>query len=119
LNTKELSVKQQLCITCRRCCKSLGMYLDPENYVSPKEDVAGFYAARGFEVYEHGELFLLIHPDFPCPNLTEKGCKIYNKRPNICKEYSGIEDLGEECLWSSLPEFRKEKKTKQSLRKKK
>ncbi len=110
IKTKKLSTKQQLCISCRRCCKSVGMYLDPENYIASNEDVAKFYAARGFEIYEHNGLLLLIHPNLPCPNLADKGCRIYEKRPIICREYDGVEDLGSECLWSSLPEYKKRKK---------
>ncbi len=119
IKTKKLPIKQQLCIACRRCCKSVGMYLDPENYIAPKKEVARFYAARGFEIYEHSGLLLLIHPDLPCPNLTEKGCRIYSKRPAICREYSGVDDLGDECMWSTLPEYQKEKKkgTKQNRKK--
>ncbi|HTZ19005.1 MAG TPA: YkgJ family cysteine cluster protein [Dissulfurispiraceae bacterium] len=119
MKTKKLPIKQQLCIACRRCCKSVGMYLDPENYVTANEDVAEFYAVRGFEIYEHEGFLLLIHPDLPCPNLTEKGCRIYSRRPVICKKYSGLDDLGDECLWSSLPEYKKGKKkaTKQSPKK--
>ncbi len=107
---QKIPIKQQLCISCRRCCKSVGMYLDPENYIASNEEVAKFYAARGFEIYDHNGLLLLIHPILPCPNLTEKGCRIYSKRPTICREYDGVEDLGEECLWTTLPEYKKGKK---------
>jgi Fe-S-cluster containining protein len=118
MKKKELPIKQQMCLACRRCCQSIGMFLDPAVYVSPKKDVAQFYKARGFDVVEQGPLLLLVHQNFPCPNLTEKGCKIYKKRPNICKGYSGIEDFGKKCLWSKLPEHKEEVKAAKKTPKK-
>ena len=117
MKTKKLPVKQQLSISCQRCCKSVGMYLDPANYIAEEKDIARFYAARGFEVCEHNGLLLLIHSNLPCPNLATNGCTIYEKRPEICRGYSGIDDMGDECLWSGLPQHKKAgKKTKKQNR---
>ncbi|MEW6117049.1 MAG: YkgJ family cysteine cluster protein [Nitrospirota bacterium] len=112
MKMEELPTKQQLCISCRKCCNSVGIFIDPETYEAPKKDLVNFYQQRGFDVYRSGKLLLLILTDFPCPNLTTKGCKIYKKRPNICRDYSGIEDFGRQCLWSKLPEHKAELKRK-------
>ncbi|MEW5746444.1 MAG: YkgJ family cysteine cluster protein [Nitrospirota bacterium] len=104
----KVSEKQKLCISCRKCCEAVGIYIDPENYIETKRELARFYRARGFHVTtEDGLLYLTI--DFPCPNLTKRGCAIYERRPRICKTYSGLDDFREHCLWSKLPEHRNKK----------
>lgn len=110
MKTKDIPIKQRLCISCRRCCKSIGIYVDPGVYAASQKDLVRFYRARGFKIYKRDHLLLFIHNDFPCPNLTQKGCKIYRKRPNVCRNYSGIEDFGKDCLWADLPEDTEKKK---------
>jgi Fe-S-cluster containining protein len=49
-------------------------------------------------------LFIIF--DIPCPHLTPTGCAIYGERPIICRTYSGLDEFGDGCLWSSLSEKR-------------
>jgi Fe-S-cluster containining protein len=96
-----LTRKQQLCMKCRKCCGKVGVYTNPSIYEMSKADVVRFYEARGAVVTKSDdELFVVF--DIPCPHLTPKGCDIYDRRPKICRTYSGLEEFGEECLWSSL-----------------
>jgi len=100
--SKKLTKKQRLCIECRKCCTKVGVYTDPSIYELPENDVIHFYQARGAEISRSGsDLFILF--DLPCPHLTTQGCAIYERRPRICRIYSGLEEFGDECLWSSLP----------------
>lgn len=109
--TKKLSDKQKLCISCRRCCEAVGIYIDPDNYVESKRELVRFYRARGFHVTtEDGLLYLTL--DLPCPNLKKRGCGIYHHRPRVCRLYSGIDDFGKDCLWSALPEYQKKPRRK-------
>ena len=69
------------------CCKSVGIYSSfPYN-----QDIKDFYEARGAKVrkeriYDVDCAF--IEFDIPCPHLDlEKGCLIYNKRPNVCRKF--------------------------------
>jgi len=99
--TKRLPRKQQLCIECRKCCEKVGVYTDPYIYEMDEREVIDFYKARGATVTKSdGELFIVF--DLPCPHLSEKGCDIYQKRPKICRIYSGQHEFGDECLWSTL-----------------
>ena len=105
----DLTEKQRMCVACRKCCEAVGVYIDPDIYTSSAKELTAFYKARGFSVSrEDGLLFLVL--DYPCPQLTRNGCGIYRKRPGICRTYSGLEDFGDGCLWSTLPEHRKKKR---------
>ncbi len=98
---KKLTKKQQLCLSCLKCCSKVGVYTDPSIYELLEKDVVTFYEARGATMSRDGDhLFVLF--DLPCPHLTKAGCDIYDKRPKICRIYSGLDEFGEECLWSSL-----------------
>jgi Fe-S-cluster containining protein len=102
----ELPEKQQLCIACCKCCREVGIYTHPGMYSNTKEEVVEFYRARGFNVTESGDL-LIISLKMACPHLTPAGCDIYENRPQVCKDYSGLNDFKTECFWSGLPENRR------------
>ncbi len=104
---KQRSRKQKLCIECQKCCTRLALYTHPDFYDCSVKDVRNFFKMRGFDVQkEKGALLLSF--TFPCPHLTKEGCNIYEKRPQPCREYNGLEDFGEECLWSGLKKKKRE-----------
>jgi Fe-S-cluster containining protein len=106
----KLTKKQQLCLSCLKCCSKVGVYTDPTIYELSEKDVINFYEARGATVSRDGDhLFVMF--DLPCPHLTKAGCNIYGKRPKICRIYSGLDEFGKECLWSSLSKKKSEKTT--------
>jgi|GEM_PF-1009936 Fe-S-cluster containining protein len=98
---KKPTKKQQLCIECKKCCTKVGVYTDPAIYELSEKDVVNFYKARGAAV-TRSDNHLFIVFDLPCPHLAQNGCNIYEKRPKICRIYSGQEEFGEECLWTLL-----------------
>lgn len=102
MERKVLSEKEKLCIACQKCCKELFLYTHPVLYSCPAETIVDFYRVRGFDVTRLEEDALILSFKHTCPHLTSEGCDIYEKRPQACVEYSGIEDFGEECLWSTL-----------------
>ena len=102
---KELTEKQKLCLACLKCCTKVGVYTDPAIYEMSERDVIRFYEARGAAVSKDGDLLFVLF-DLPCPHLSKTGCDIYRKRPKICRIYSGMDEFGEECLWSSLSKKR-------------
>lgn len=71
------------------------------------EDLIEFYETRGFRATKSGDLIVLTLKQ-TCPHLTPVGCDIYEKRPQVCRDYSGLNDFGSECFWSILPEDRKD-----------
>ena len=96
------TLKQKLCLQCRKCCEKIGVYTDPRIYEMSKDDVIHFYEARGAEVTRSDdELFIVFN--IPCQHLSLKGCGIYKDRPKICRKYSGLHEFGDDCLWSTIP----------------
>lgn len=94
--------EERLCISCQKCCRELSIYTHPILYSCPAEDIVDFYEARGFHVDRLEEDAIVLSVEQTCPHLTPEGCDIYDRRPKVCREYSGIEDFGERCLWSKL-----------------
>ncbi len=107
MNPKELTEKERLCLACRRCCTEISVYTHPVLYTCSAEKIVDFYRARGFDVTRLEEDAIILSFRHVCPHLTADGCDIYDTRPSACAEYSGIEDFGEDCLWSTLEEYRK------------
>lgn len=103
---KKPTKKQQLCIECQKCCTKVGVYTDPSIYELSERDVIQFYEARGAAVSRSDDHLFIVF-DVPCPHLTLKGCDIYDKRPRICRIYSGQEEFGSECLWTAASEKKK------------
>ncbi len=101
-----LPEKEQLCIACSRCCREIGIYTHPGLYTCSEEEIVKFYQTRGFTVEKSDEV-LILTLKHSCPHLTPKGCDIYKQRPRVCRDYSGLDDFGESCLWSALPECKK------------
>ncbi len=103
---KKLTKKQQLCIQCKKCCTKVGIHTDPAIYELSEKDTVHFYEARGATVSRSDNLLFVVF-NLACPHLTEDGCDIYEKRPRICRLYSGEEEFGDQCLWTSLSKKKK------------
>jgi len=108
------SRKQKLCLECQRCCKEIGVYTHADFYDCSLKEVLKFYKMRGCSVEKDKGAILLTLP-VPCPHLTPDGCAVYEKRPQCCREYDGMEDFGDKCLWSTLKKQRSAKKKKPGL----
>lgn len=92
--------EQLLCLECQKCCKVI---VFPTNY-KDEPDVRHFYETRGMKVRWDDRWGLLIMVDHQCPHLTERGCNIYSKRPDVCRRYDGRKDpfMADECAWKEL-----------------
>lgn len=102
----KLPEKQELCLSCRKCCMEVGIYTHAGFYTCGEGPIIDFYEKRGFTVTRSDEL-LVLTIKVPCPHLKAEGCDIYENRPKVCMDYSGVDDFGKGCFWSSLPEHRK------------
>lgn len=104
-----LTEKQHLCIACSKCCREIGVYTHYNLYDCSEKDFVQFYETRGFKVTKSEEVFVLTLK-LSCPHLTPVGCDIYEKRPQVCRDYSGLNDFGSDCFWAVLPEDQKKTK---------
>jgi Fe-S-cluster containining protein len=102
MSSNDLTEKEKLCISCQNCGKELSIYSHPILYGCQAEKIVEFYEARGLTVTRLEEDALIISFPHICQHLTAEGCAIYENRPDSCAEYSGIEDFGDRCLWSTL-----------------
>jgi len=82
----------KICLSCMKCCKTIGILT---SYLYEDKEIREFYEARGAKVSEKAvgvgvdfEKLIFLEFNFSCPNLDpEKGCKIYDTRPEICRRY--------------------------------
>ena len=91
--------KSELCMKCYWCCKVLYLPVDM-NIMAPHW---GEFAGRNLFIRPHfaSNTWWAILP-LPCPNLTDKGCRIYKQRPDVCRNYDGRKDIfyPGKCLWN-------------------
>jgi len=86
----ELMNEQQTCIECQECCKWLTVVWDRGQFTP---DLRHFYAIRGCRFTEQGRWIHVCIPTI-CSHLRfERGCLIYEERPDVCKKYDGREDV--------------------------
>lgn len=78
-----------------KCCKYIVIEIDAPEEEKDFENIKWYVAHKNISVFTDDEKEWFIEFSTPCEHLTEKGlCGIYDKRPNICKEYSP-----EECTF--------------------
>lgn len=94
-----IAEEQKLCIQCRKCCHDVQI---DTGYENDDREAAEFYGMRGFKVVRGDDGYLSVEMAFPCPQLGPEGCKIYPKRPKVCREYTGAADYGKDCLLTGL-----------------
>ena len=87
---------QQLCILCGYCCKIIR--------VDPSPEFDELVKVRGTNTEPNGSVLV----EMPCQHLTDRGCGIYEQRPQMCKDrkvnlsnhicYKGIQEIIKEKL---------------------
>ena len=105
-------VEKYSCEGCSRCCRYVAMEIDAP------EDKKDFEQMRWFLLHKNVWIFIdnddswNIQFNTPCDELDSRGlCKIYETRPQICRDYSSktCERWGDgdsfKTLWKSEKEF--------------
>jgi len=75
-----------ICLECLECCKNISFDLEIKGSYYLYEQFAAIRNIKIITVKDNRVYFLLYHP---CPQLTDEGCKIYIKRPEVCRIYDG------------------------------
>lgn len=84
---KKLSA-EQICMLCHGCCMYVTAPLDPPESTYTQQLYLWYLYHANVEIYQdHEDQWHLLFKT-PCENLLPGGqCKIYENRPEICKEY--------------------------------
>ena len=78
-----MSNQQDICVTCQGCCTKT---IIP---INPSKQGLELYYTKGVKLYLDMSIrqwYVLI--DQPCPELTDAGCYIYDKRPELCRSWT-------------------------------
>lgn len=88
-----------ICVKCNECCKWMTFTISPESK-SAMDKFTEFYKARGCKV-KMGTDSLVVMVPYMCANLNliTGYCDIYNRRPQLCREYDGRWDphMADKC----------------------
>ncbi len=77
------------CLTCGNCCKTISPIIE-ENEIASLSQALGILPSELFQLYvEMDEDGDFVFKSQPCPmlDLSTNMCKIYEQRPNSCREY--------------------------------
>jgi len=77
------------CVACSNCCKTIIPVLT-ENDISRISGVLGVTVFAFKDKYLKKKNEGRMVESVPCPFLTDKGCSIYEHRPETCQEYPSI-----------------------------
>ena len=89
--------RRKLCLKCQACCKLIYIPI-----IHPSNEAIEFYEARGCTFIASQGVRCIAIPSI-CPQLSPQGCKIYDNRPEACRDYDGRKDplLKSVCLWDT------------------
>ncbi|MBF0253844.1 MAG: YkgJ family cysteine cluster protein [Candidatus Omnitrophica bacterium] len=83
----KIKLSQDPCRDCGYCCTYLAMEIDRPRSASDFDDIRWYLIHRGVHVYVCPENVWHIQFAAPCLHLKNGRCKIYHKRPAICRGY--------------------------------
>jgi Fe-S-cluster containining protein len=89
-------MEEKTCNDCNgMCCKHVAIEIDTPETKEDFENIRWFVAHKNVKVYIDEDDLWHVEFSTPCEFFGENNqCKIYDKRPAICREYSQ-----EECLF--------------------
>lgn len=70
------------------CCRYVSVEIDVPEELKDFEEIKWFVIHKGVYVYVDEDDCWYIEFSTPCRYLENNKCSIYEKRPNICKEYN-------------------------------
>jgi len=74
-----IAEEQKTCIACQFCCRHIELVL--EKTATPFVELL---IARGIPLIELNGRWVTLFPN-SCQHITEKGCSIYETRPELCR----------------------------------
>jgi len=98
-------LKQSLCLSCMECCKTI---IVPTFYsIATDRQTIDLFEMRGIEVKRGVAGPVLLIP-CSCQYLSDDGCRIYDSRPDVCKDYDGrkVRVMEDVCKWHRIVKIR-------------
>ncbi|PLW79763.1 hypothetical protein C0585_06035 [Candidatus Woesearchaeota archaeon] len=82
------------CTNCKaECCKHVAIEIDKPENISDFENIKWYVSHKNIKVWVNDEDEWHVEFMTPCEHLGEDyRCKIYDRRPEICKDY-GMDDF--------------------------
>ena len=103
--------KKNPCDGCDLCCKYIALEIDTPEDKNDYEQIRWYLAHKNVWVWiDHDDSWNLQF-NTPCEKLDKQLCTIYDKRPQICRDYStdACERYGDgdsfKLLWKHMEEF--------------
>jgi len=82
---KQAEITEEKCLECRECCE----YVEVP-YTMYDNDTMEFFITRGTQIFIQNNGVAMVRFHQPCVHITEKGCDIYENRPEVCKRYACV-----------------------------
>jgi len=87
-NQKKSKKTEKLCGNCSDCCKYVALELDKPTDADDFENIIWYLHHKNVNVYIGWDNKWYLEFITPCQQLNKSGlCKIYEKRPKMCREY--------------------------------
>jgi Fe-S-cluster containining protein len=105
---------KMLCDGCDECCRYIALQIDKPTTAEDYDYIMWFLLHQDVHVYIDFENDWFLEFATPCKALDPKTrlCKIYNKRPNICREHKQKDcvrhnsDQAEKISFNTADEFK-------------
>jgi Fe-S-cluster containining protein len=102
---------ENLCSGCDHCCNYVALEIDKPENEEELDQIRWFLLHKNVWVFiDHDDSWNLQF-NTPCEKLDKKKCSFYEKRPQICRDYSteNCEKYGDgdsfKFLWKTLEDF--------------
>ncbi len=123
---KEDKKNKDLCKRCSKCCRYIATEIDRPTSEEDFENIIWFLYHKNVGVYLGHDNKWYLEFVTPCKELNFRGfCKVYDKRPQICRDYNQNEcpqyndGPTEKQYFHSVEEFKKYLEDKKSKKEKK
>ena len=103
--------EKNLCDGCDLCCRHIAVEIDKPENNKEFDQIRWFLLHQDVWVFIDNDDSWNLQINTPCVKLKAGMCEIYNKRPQICRDYSAenCERNGNgksfKVMWKNLEEF--------------
>ena len=108
-NENSPEINKKLCEGCAKCCVHVNHEIDPPRNDEDCDYIIWFLLHENITVWVDDEHVWYIEFKTPCKALQDELCSIYERRPQVCREYSQVNclntNLDDDITFHSPEEF--------------